>query len=75
MTLRVELKIIPFGFELEEYTIKTLNISNKGRVSGDYFRYIVEVDEYKSGNGIMIEHKRSEGAETLVRKALEALGY
>lgn len=75
MTLRVELKIIPFGVESDEYTIKTLNISNKGRVSGDYFRYIVEVDEYKSDSGLMIEHKRSEGAEVLVRKALEGLGY
>lgn len=75
MTLRVELKIIPFGVESDEYIIKTFNISNKGQVNGDLYKYIIEEDCYKTGNGILIEHYRKEGAEVLARKCLEKLGY
>ena len=80
MTLRVTLEIIPFGDEERARTIKTVNISNvtfKEGARDNVHNYVVEVDSYKNYNDetLRISHNRSDGAETLVKKALEALGY
>lgn len=78
MTLRVELKIIPFGVESDEYTIKTINISNLGKkyTTSNAYQYGVEVDKYKTREyDTIVDHDRLDGAEVLVRKVLDKLGY
>ena len=77
MTLRLELSIIPFGDEDGKRIIKTINISNLGSVDDNGIcLYGVEVDKYKTRKyDCTVTHKRSDGAETLVRKLLQDLGY
>lgn len=81
MTLRVTLEIVPFGREDKKYTIETLNISNVTLqvptiVKGED-TYIIEHNDYKNYDDKTpkVPHKREDGALTLVRKALERLGY
>lgn len=76
MTLRVEVSIVPFGDEDDKRIIKTLNISNLGMIDFDECEYGVEVDKYKTKQyDTRLYHIRSEGAEKLVKLALEKLGY
>lgn len=77
MTLRITLEIIPLGREEEAYVIETVNVSNMGEKAKDFdvYEYIVEHNSYKTPNEDTpwIEHKRTDGAITLARKALEVL--
>lgn len=81
MTLRVTLEIIPFGVEEDRRVIRTINISNISNKEPcddpSYNTYVVEIDEYKQYDGynLRVFHKREDGAENLVYKTLEGLGY
>lgn len=77
MTLRVEVSIIPFGREDDRTVIKTLNISNMGKLYDNVYDYVIEVDEYKAmrPDVVKVSHDRADGAETLIKKSLEALGF
>lgn len=77
MTLRVEISIIPFGNEEGKRIIKTINISNIKQNSFGNCDYVIEVDDYKNYNSDtpIVNHNRADGAEMLVKKSLEKLGY
>lgn len=81
MTLRVTLEIIPFGVEENKRVIRTINISNISNRepcnNHEYDTYVVEIDEYKQYDdfNLRVFHKREDGAEHLVYKVLDSLGY
>ena len=85
MTLRCDISIVPYGFEEHQRPISRFNIHNIGTLKDLGFgnvicRYQVEhlqqdLDgEFIKVSDTEVEHNRKEGAETLVRKALESLG-
>ena len=85
MTLRCDISIVPYGHEEHQRPISRLNIHNLGTLEDLGFgnvicRYQVEYftlsfsEEFTKISDTEVEHNRREGAETLVRKALESLG-
>lgn len=81
MTLRVTVEIIPFGEENKARTIEILNISNvtfdEGEGPNKSSKYVIEHNDYKNytDDTPRVFHERTDGALTLIRKALEKLGY
>lgn len=79
MTLRVTLSIVPFGEEEKEEVIRTINISNLGKVPNDLgsehpYRYGVQVDSYKTGEyDTFVSHCRSDGPEILTYLVIDTL--
>ena len=71
MTLRVRISIVPFGDESQEKEIHQINISNLG-MFGDYYKYGVEVDKYKTGEyEAYVRHRREDGPLLLSAMALD----
>ena len=71
MTLRVRISIVPFGDESQEKEIHQINISNLGKF-GDYYKYGVEVDKYKTGEyDTYVRHRREDGPLLLSAMALD----
>lgn len=82
MTLRVELKIMPFGIESDEYRIGYIDIANIGEVDNLGFGHSIcnySVTLFKP-NGMAFEsdepkilerHDRRDGAIELARRACE----
>lgn len=83
MTLRVELKIIPFGVESDEYSIGKIDISNQGvveqlpfgniicRYNGVYSEMTLgKLEEIKT---VEVTHNRKRGAVELVKLVCEKL--
>lgn len=75
MTLRVIIQIVPYGVEENAREIERLNISNIE--VGFLSNYVIEHNEYKNYNDETprVKHQRTDGALTLVRKAIEVLGH
>lgn len=77
MTLRVTVEIVPYGVEEEKYTIRQLDIFNKGRVDLSRCEYgVIDINPEKEEYGLHekeIIHRRDLGAMQLIKKAVEEL--
>lgn len=76
MTLRVTLEIVPHGDETKKYKIGSMNISNlMGSETCEYYAALYSDGETllkETSDGTLV-HKSSDGAWTLVKKAIESL--
>ncbi len=77
MTLRVTLEIIPFGKEENKRVIEVVNISNWQQTDLDIYSYRIEDNRYKEfrEDDQWVDHNRSDGALTLVCRALAKLDF
>lgn len=81
--LRVTIDVVPLGDETQTRRLRTLKIVNENHEGpDDWYHYsVVELDHEGQKRGgarcigrRMFVHRRSDGVEVCVRKALEALG-
>lgn len=75
MTLRVILKIVPFGDEAGKYDIGYLDISNIGTEASGITTYIATLfsDQETELKNAYVQHNRADGAWVLTKKAIESL--
>ena len=78
MTLRVTFDIVPFGQEIEKYSIGQVDISNINRIGFDLYDYKCTFTLLEKGvqkptiEEYFIEHSRKDGFIKLVKKAIDA---
>ena len=77
MTLRVTVEIVPYGEEEKKYTIRQLDIFNKGHVDFGHCKYgVIDINPEKEEHGLHekeVLHRRDLGAMQLIKKAVEEL--
>jgi len=79
--LRATIEIVPFGDERDKRIIQILEVANVGRVGNDVCNYLARLRKpdpcgdypFFTGNETRLKHKRGDGAEILVAKAIMAI--